>query len=138
MGWAPKWVGVSGGVAAPGTSITSIARYPQHLDLFCVGSDFGIYSTWWDISTAAGGWANWFQVAGGVAAPGTTITVVARNPNRLDLFARPLGIRVAWSGGGAHFLCIMGQCGAGGIDYVTVDDPIYGRSDVNYPTLQTA
>ena len=87
MGWAPKWVGVSGGVAAPGTSITSIARYPQHLDLFCVGSDHGIYSTWWDISTAAGGWANWFRVAGGVAAPGTTITVVARNPNHLDLFA---------------------------------------------------
>ena len=25
-----------------------------------------------------------------------------------------------------------------GIDYVSVDDPIYGRSDVNYATLQTA
>src|SRR5260221_612769 len=344
MGWAPKWVGVSGGVAAPGTSITSIARFPQHLDLFCVGSDDGIYSTWWDISTAAGGWANWFRVAGGVAAPGTTITVVARNPNHLDLFAvgsdhgiysiwwdanggwagswfrisnltaapntsvaalarnpnhldlfavgsdhgiysiwwdastgwaswfqvqggfaapntsvnalsrypdildvfvvgtdqhidtiwwldelyfsmqhqqqsnwcwaatatseglfyqqgsgwtqctvandelrrtdycgsgasgacnvygflnqaltvvgrldhygsgvasvaqietevtfaRPLGIRVAWSGGGAHFLCIMGQYNVGGVDYVTVDDPIYGRSNLPYTTLQTA
>lgn len=86
MGWAPQWVGVSGGIAAPGTSITSIARYPQHLDIFCVGSDYGIYSTWWDISTAATGWANWFSVAGGVAAPGTTITVVARNPDHLDLF----------------------------------------------------
>jgi hypothetical protein len=87
MGWAPNWFGVSGGVAAPGTSITAISRYPQHLDLFCVGSDLGIYSTWWDISTAASGWAAWFRVAGGVAAPGTTITVVARNPNHLDLFA---------------------------------------------------
>jgi hypothetical protein len=340
MGWAPNWVGVSGGVAAPGTSITSIARYPQHLDVFCVGSDNGIYSAWWDIAT---GWSNWFRVAGGVAAPGTTITVVARNPNHLDLFAvgsdhgiysiwwdanggwaanwfnvsggvaapntsinvvsrypnhldvfavgtdhgvysvwwdassgwsnwfkiaggvaapntsinalsrypdildvfvvgtdqhiytiwwldemyfsmqhqqqtnwcwaatatsvalfykpgsgwtqcgvanqelgrndccgagasgacnvpgyldqalsivghldhwvggiasvaqvetevtfaRPLGIRVAWSGGGAHFLCIMGHYNAGGIDWITVDDPIYGRSNVNYTTLQT-
>jgi hypothetical protein len=53
-------------------------------------------------------------------------------------FARPLGIRVAWSGGGAHFLVIKGQYSAGGIDYVSVDDPIYGRSDVNYATLQTA
>ncbi|HTS61032.1 MAG TPA: papain-like cysteine protease family protein [Candidatus Acidoferrales bacterium] len=87
MGWAPNWVGVSGGVAAPGTSVTSIARYPQHLDAFCVGTDNGIYSTWWDIATAASGWAKWFKVAGGVAAPGTTITVVARNPNHLDLFA---------------------------------------------------
>jgi hypothetical protein len=70
MGWAPKWVAVSNGVAAPGISITSIARYPQHLDVFCVGADNGIYSSWWDISTAATGWANWFRVAGGVAAPG--------------------------------------------------------------------
>ena len=29
-------------------------------------------------------------------------------------------IRVAWSGGGAHFLCIMGQYDASGTDYVTV------------------
>ena len=42
-------------------------------------------------------------------------------------FARPLGIRVAWSGGGADFLVIKGQYSAGGIDYVSVDDPIYGR-----------
>ena len=41
-------------------------------------------------------------------------------------------------GGGAHFLVIKGQYSAGGIDYVSVDDPIYGRSDVNYATLQTA
>src|SRR5208282_1193559 len=34
MGWAPTWVGVSDGLAAPATSITSIARYPQHLDVF--------------------------------------------------------------------------------------------------------
>jgi len=78
MHWAPNWVGVSSGVAAPGTSITSIARYPQHLDVFCVGADNGFYSAWWDIAT---GWANWFQVSGDVAAPGTTITVVARNPD---------------------------------------------------------
>jgi hypothetical protein len=87
MGWAPNWVGVSGGIAGSGDSVTAIARYPQHLDVFCVGGDGGIYSSWWDISTAAGGWAPWFRVAGGAAAPGTTIAVVARNPNHLDLFA---------------------------------------------------
>jgi hypothetical protein len=87
MGWSPHWAGVSDGIAAPGVSVTSISRYPQHLDVFCVGADLGIYSSWWDISTAAGGWADWFRVAGGVAAPGTTITVVARSPSHLDLFA---------------------------------------------------
>ena len=83
MGWAPNWVGVNGGVAAPATSITSVARYPQHLDIFCVGPDHGIYSAWWDIST---GWSKWFPLAGVIAAPGTTVTVIARNPDHLDLF----------------------------------------------------
>jgi hypothetical protein len=32
----------------------------------------------------------------------------------------------------------MGQYSAGGTDYVTVDDPIYGRSNVSYAALQTA
>ena len=40
-------------------------------------------STWWD---AASGWANWFNVSGGAAALGSPISVVARNPNHLDLF----------------------------------------------------
>ena len=229
-------------MAAPGTSISVVARYPTHLDVFAVGSDHGIYSTWWDASS---GWASWFQIAGGVAAPNSSINALARYPDHLDVFAvgtdlhvdttwwedemyfsmqyqqqsnwcwaatatsvalfyqpastwtqclvannqtgrsdccgsggpgpcnvngylnsalsavghlnqmvsgvatitqietevtyaRPLGIRVAWSGGGAHFLCIMGQYGAGGTDYVTVNDPIYGRSDVSYATLQAA
>ncbi len=86
MAWAPNWFSVAGGVAAPGTSITSIARYPQHLDAFCIGTDMRIYSSWWDIARAANGWAPWFSVAGGIAAPGTSVTVVARNPNHLDLF----------------------------------------------------
>ena len=43
----------------------------------CRRSDHGIYSTWWD---ANGGWANWFHVAGGVAAPNTSVAAVARTP----------------------------------------------------------
>jgi Papain-like cysteine protease AvrRpt2 len=39
---------------------------------------------------------------------------------------RPLGIRVAWSGGGAHFLAIIGYL-EGATNYVAVDDPIYGK-----------
>ena len=35
---------------------------------------------------ATGGWANWFNVSGGAAALGSPISVVARNPNHLDLF----------------------------------------------------
>jgi hypothetical protein len=50
---------------------------------------------------------------------------------------RPLGIRVAWSGGGAHFLAIIGYLESD-TNYVAVDDPIYGKSDLTYVTLETA
>jgi hypothetical protein len=118
---------VSGGVAAPATSITSIARYPQHLDVFCVGSDNGIYSSWWDISTATAGWANWFRVAGGVAAPGTTITVVARNPNHLDLFAVGSDMKIysiwwdANGGGWANWFQIAGGVAAPNTSIAAID-----------------
>jgi hypothetical protein len=50
---------------------------------------------------------------------------------------RPVGIRVAWSGGGAHFLAVVGYL-EDATDYVAVDDPIYGRSDVTYDTLTSS
>jgi hypothetical protein len=50
---------------------------------------------------------------------------------------RPLGIRVAWSGGGAHFLAVIGYL-EDAVNYVAVDDPIYGKSDLTYDTLKTS
>src|SRR5262245_51995257 len=49
---------------------------------------------------------------------------------------RPLGCRTAWSGGGAHFICIEGYLDAP-TKMVAVDDPIYGQSDVNLTTFLT-
>ena len=40
-------------------------------------------STWWDART---GWAIWFQVMGGVAANGATVTAIARYRSHLDVF----------------------------------------------------
>jgi hypothetical protein len=123
MGWAPNWVGVSGGVAAPSTSITSVARHPQHLDIFCVGTDHGIYSAWWDIST---GWSNWFQVAGGIAAPGTTVTVIARNPDHLDLFVVGSDHKIYsiwWDANGgwaANWFVVSGRIAAAGTSITAV------------------
>jgi hypothetical protein len=50
---------------------------------------------------------------------------------------RPIGIRVAWSGGGAHFLAVIGYL-EDTQNYVAVDDPIYGKSDVTYDALKTS
>ena len=47
---------------------------------------------------------------------------------------RPVGIRVAWSGGGADFLAIIGYLDDA-TNYVAVDDPIYGKSDITFATL---
>lgn len=46
---------------------------------------------------------------------------------------RPLGVRTAWSGGGAHFLCIIGYRVFE--EMLAVDDPWYGKSDVDYATF---
>jgi hypothetical protein len=47
-----------------------------------------------------------------------------------------LGIRVAWSGGGAHFIAAVGTDGG---DLVLVADPGTGTSSiVDYTTLQTS
>ena len=46
-------------------------------------SDGRTISTWWDART---GWGNWFNVAGGRAAPGSPVTAVTRFPDQLDLF----------------------------------------------------
>lgn len=47
---------------------------------------------------------------------------------------RPVGVRVAWSGGGAHFVAIGGYQDAP--QYVHVEDPWYGPSDIPYATLE--
>jgi hypothetical protein len=47
---------------------------------------------------------------------------------------RPLGVRIAWSGGGAHFAMCIGDDAAG---TVTVADPFYGTNTIPYTTLQT-
>jgi hypothetical protein len=44
----------------PGSAVTSLSRFTDHIDLFVAGRDGGIYSTFWDAST---GWfGHWFGV----------------------------------------------------------------------------
>jgi hypothetical protein len=50
---------------------------------------------------------------------------------------RPLCVRTAWSGGGAHFIAIIGYDAAEG-RFVTVADPISGVSVWDFKTFHTA
>jgi hypothetical protein len=72
------------GVASPGSQVNAIARYSNHIDLFTVGTDNKIYSTWWHDTS---GWAGWFNISGGVAKPGSQIAAVSRVTEHIDVFA---------------------------------------------------
>jgi peptidase C39-like protein len=50
---------------------------------------------------------------------------------------RPVCVRIGWSGGGGHFVAIGGYREFRG-QYVHVEDPWYGPSDVAYTTLVSA
>jgi hypothetical protein len=79
---------VSGATPASGSMETALARQPQHLDVFTVGTDGGVYSTWWDAGVNGGQWNPHFRIPGNfVGRPGTPVTVLARSPDHMDLFA---------------------------------------------------
>jgi hypothetical protein len=63
--------------------VTALARFSNHLDLFTIGTDNRIYSTWWDSSS---GWAGWFNVSGGIGEPGGQVAAIQRVTDHIDLF----------------------------------------------------
>lgn len=48
---------------------------------------------------------------------------------------RVLGVRTAWSGGGAHFVIMSGVSDPSGTETVTIRDSIYGTSTIPYTTF---
>ena len=87
------------GVAASNSPITAVSRFPEHLDVFWIGPDGSVRSTWWN-ARVAGGWTNHtFSVTGpNQALSSGGISVVANNPQHLDVFwIGPDGaVRTAW------------------------------------------
>jgi len=76
------------GAAKPRSAIAAVARTPDHLDVFWIGPDGGIGSTWYD-SAPGQSWGDHapFGIAPpGAAQDGSGLTAVARNPNHLDVF----------------------------------------------------
>jgi hypothetical protein len=99
-GWRGWWR-VQGGVAAPGTDVHAVCRSADKLDIFCVGSDRGIYTAAWQ-PAFTDGWRGWWRVQGGVAAPNTSVTAVSRRKDHLDIFCVGTDQRIytaAWKPG---------------------------------------
>src|SRR5271168_538060 len=64
---------------------TSVARTPDHLDVFWVGPDGSVSSNWWDAGANNGRWNTPFEIAPAKAAQGA-VTAVARTADHLDVF----------------------------------------------------
>jgi len=104
-GWAGDWYRVTDPsygdqfTVPPGSPITAVSRYPEHLDLFVVGRDGGVYTTWWD---QKGDWpGQWDRITDPgygdqfTVDPGTPVVAVSRFKEHLDLF-------VVGRGGGVY------------------------------------
>jgi len=72
-------------MSAADSLVSAVSRSPNFLDIFCVGTDYGVYTAAWEPSFT--GWEGWSRIGNFVAAPGTSVYGVSRAPNFLDIFA---------------------------------------------------
>ena len=90
LGWCAEWYRLTDPsygdqfTVPPGSTVTALSRFRDHIDLFVVGREGGIYSTFWDNN---GGWhGQWFRVVDPsygdqfTVPPGSTVTAPAGSP----------------------------------------------------------
>jgi subtilisin family serine protease len=66
------------------TPVTAISRISEHIDLFKIGFDGAVWSTWWESTR---GWMPWFQIRPEARFDvGGTVTAIARTSDHVDLF----------------------------------------------------
>jgi hypothetical protein len=87
-GWSHDWFPVPGQAVFDRTTqqVAAVSRAPGNLDLFIVGNDNHIWTTFWNAQT---GWnKDWFPVPGQAVFDRTTqqVAAVSRAPGNLDLF----------------------------------------------------
>ena len=70
-------------VFSPKTQISTISRNPNQMDLFGVGIDGHVKSSWWN---GGGCWHDWFQIGIGVFTQNTPLATICRNPNQMEIF----------------------------------------------------
>ena len=74
------------GIIMPATTsmVTGVSRNLNKLDVFTPGTNRGTYTA--AMEGAETSFRGWWQVQGGVVAPGTFMHAVSRSPDKLDLF----------------------------------------------------
>src|SRR5437588_416361 len=87
-GWAPDWFPLPGQAVfdKDHQQVAAVSRAPGNLDLFIVGNDNHVWSTWWNDHA---GWApDWFPLSlhAVLAIYHQQVAAVSRAPGNLDLF----------------------------------------------------
>ncbi len=96
--WRGWWNILKGAIPTNGV-ITAVARDANKLDVFLVSNDGGIYTAAYDHHVADGKWRGWWRIKNLIAKPGAPVSVVSRDPNKLDIFVTAIDGRVytaAW------------------------------------------
>jgi hypothetical protein len=84
-GWRP--ISPAGSFPA-GAPVSALARFPNHLDLFAVGGDGRVYTSWFDDGADWSGFNGWRPISpAGTFPAGAPVSALARFPHHLDLFA---------------------------------------------------
>ncbi len=105
------WAAVShnwkriGGIFPPGAPITAIAKSPDSIDLFVIGGDGRVYTSWWYGGQEWSGINDNWKSLGGFFKPGNRVAATTRNPANIDLFAlgRDGRVYTSWWYGGQEW-----------------------------------
>jgi hypothetical protein len=84
-GWKGWW-DILGGSVPAGGAVTAVSRHPNKLDVFCVSGDGGVYTAAWEGGVNNNNWAGWWRIGSLKAKPGSVVSAVARDANKLDIF----------------------------------------------------
>lgn len=96
-GWHGWWR-IGNAKFPQGSAIHCVSRSADKLDIFATDVNGKILTAAWEPSFKDG-WHGWWQIKGGQAAPGATVTAVSRSADKLDIFVVGLDGRVwtaAW------------------------------------------
>lgn len=75
-----------GGTFPAGAPVTAIAKSPDSMDLFIVGNDGRVYTSWWSTGQDWSGVNDNWKSLGGFFKPGSRVAATSRNPGNIDLF----------------------------------------------------
>lgn len=101
------WGTACAGSGQPGGGVAAVARMPWLLDVFYIGRDGGLWTSYWSGGAGPSSWTTREITGPNVAPPGAQVTAVARTTANLDVFFVGYGgtlMQASWqASGGTSF-----------------------------------